>query len=234
MNGIDHLGFTDVVPRLLGLLDNPGSGSPSSPPHTAEVQLAAGEAASRRRVHLGIAQGGRSSKVWKRVASSLKASKHSRSDRSDGREGDYWSMDETELDVAESVANVLCVVGSVTLQYLTAEFEPYSSAHRPDIVFIPSDGPNRDRVFVVEVRVTKPSYRPNVRALISHREFVLAELGGYHFFGVATSADLSDADIAALAIDGVHAMCNISSADEITAAIRDWSKSALTPPWTGE
>lgn len=59
----------------------------------------------------------------------------------------------SELEFAEALAMQLGRFGHAELVYITAEFAPFSSAQRPDILFVPKDGPFARQYVVVELRL---------------------------------------------------------------------------------
>src|SRR5215216_3192820 len=93
-----------------------------------------------------------------------------------------------ELQVATTALQELRGYGTVELQYITAEFEPFSSAQRPDIVFWPNSGPNEGRPFVVELRMPVNANRelPTPENIREHQEFVDADSTDYLYFALAT------------------------------------------------
>ena len=144
----------------------------------------------------------------------------------------------SNLDVAGTAQALLSAHGTVELAYLTAEFEPFSSSQRPDVLFLPATGPNAGRWFVVELRVD-PSARgrlPSVMALIEHRRFLQEDMSGaYLFFAVATHlSNLNDEDRAQLAVAGVEVLMTIDSGRALADAILAWASSARIPPWAAE
>lgn len=143
----------------------------------------------------------------------------------------------TNLRVAEEALELLRDVGIVDLKYLTAEFEPFSSRDRPDLIFIPNSGPNAGRVFVVELRLRLPSsgLMPSRRALVAHRQFVQEDLvGRYMFFAVATSVTVDSDARAALAIEGVHLLDGVAGGKALALGLLRWAKEATPPPWASE
>ena len=83
-------------------------------------------------------------------------------------------MARLELEVATAAVRELNGHGAAELQYITAGFEPYSSAQRPDVVFWPDSGPNQGQPFFVELRmpVSATQRLPTPDVLQERREFV--------------------------------------------------------------
>lgn len=95
----------------------------------------------------------------------------------------------TELDLANRLSELLRVHGDVSLQYITANFEPFSSQTRPDVVFTSSSGD----IYCVELRFNRS--RPVSGALFAslpeHASFVKSQAeGGNVHFAFATDADI--------------------------------------------
>lgn len=144
----------------------------------------------------------------------------------------------SNLDAANTAQALLSAQGSVELAYLTAEFEPFSSNQRPDLMFLPATGPNAGRWFVVELRVDASARvkLPPVAALIEHRRFLQEELkDAYVFFAVATYlSELDPRDVAELAVAGVEVLGAIDSGRTLADAVVAWARSAEVPPWAVE
>lgn len=143
----------------------------------------------------------------------------------------------TNLRVAREALELLRDGGFVDLKYLTAEFEPFSSGDRPDVVFVPNVGSNAGRVFVVELRLTLPSSgrMPPVLALAEHRRFIQEDLDGrYMFFAVATAVAVAPDVRAALAIEGVHVLEGIAGGKALALALLRWVDEVAVPPWVPE
>jgi hypothetical protein len=58
-----------------------------------------------------------------------------------------------ELACANAAADILKKRGKVFIGYITAGLEPYSAQQKPDISFVPAQGPNAGRVFFIELRL---------------------------------------------------------------------------------
>lgn len=137
-----------------------------------------------------------------------------------------------ELAIAQAAAEELRSSGDVSLRYITAEFEPFSSGQRPDIVYIPNSGPNQDRIFIVELRTSRPRYRVDPDILEEHRNFATEDLGTeYAYFALATTSQVSIEHRAALAIRGISTFESIQSGKELARSIEAWSNVSEPPPW---
>src|SRR5688500_16888938 len=102
-----------------------------------------------------------------------------------------------ELGYVGAAAEILKHRGKVFVGYITAELEPYSAQQKPDISFVPDEGPHAGGVFFVELRLFDNQRFPPgyLKALREHRIF--AQEGAeceYAGFALATNVELgSDA-----------------------------------------
>jgi hypothetical protein len=141
-------------------------------------------------------------------------------------------MPPNSLDFVSKAAALLEEHGNAQLQYITAEFEPFSSAQRPDLIFIPHAGVNCGRIFVTECRVHPSRFELDPLLMEEHRNFVLEDMNGYHFFALATHAAVTAEMRAALAIRGVEVLDNVETPHALAEAVLAWSRAAETPPWS--
>lgn len=135
------------------------------------------------------------------------------------------------LKTAEAAASRLAEYGSSHLAYVTAEFEPYSSAQRPDIVFVPTDGPNAGSTFFTEIRLTHETRRALLTptSLAEHRAFIQDEFEGYLFFALAISLKAPERDRAALAGHGIDVLDSVESGEMLASKILTWAQTAVRP-----
>lgn len=147
-------------------------------------------------------------------------------------------MSASNLRFAEEAAELLREDGLAELRYLTAEFEPFSSSQRPDLLFSPRLGRGAGRWFVIEMRVELPPHGrpPPVAALIEHRAFIQDDLGAtYVFFGLATNGSVLDTEaIAQLAVEGVEVFSGVKNGAVLADVVREWSGRAEPPPWASQ
>src|ERR1700731_2531263 len=110
-----------------------------------------------------------------------------------------------ELTYASAAADILKLRGKVFIGYVTAGLQPYSSQQKPDISYVPNEGPNAGRMFFVELRLFDGARLPRhlLNSLPEHRSFALegadCDYGGYAF---ATNAKLEPDTIQRLAESG--------------------------------
>lgn len=57
-----------------------------------------------------------------------------------------------ELLLANELAAQLSASGSCVVEYATAEMQPFSNAHRPDLVYTPASGPYSGQTVFIEVK----------------------------------------------------------------------------------
>jgi hypothetical protein len=134
-------------------------------------------------------------------------------------------MSGLELEVASDAVRELSGHGLAELQYITAGFEPYSSAQRPDLVFWPGNGPNQSRAFVVELRMPKNANQrlPSLEAFQEHRSFIETEPPDCLYFAFATGRKIDESLRSALSIQGIEVFENIKSGLDLTNRILRWS-----------
>jgi hypothetical protein len=78
-----------------------------------------------------------------------------------------------ELELVQELARRLAPYGAASIAYLTAEFQPFSNAQKPDLVFSPASGGRKGQTAVVEFKV-EASPRATGRSflnLLEHKEF---------------------------------------------------------------
>lgn len=78
-----------------------------------------------------------------------------------------------ELAFAEELRDLLNSHGSARLEYITAEFQPFSNQQRPDIVFAPRHGGFVGQPIFIEVKLSTKPIRDGhgLRILVDHKEF---------------------------------------------------------------
>ena len=134
-------------------------------------------------------------------------------------------MPRLELEVANEAARELDNHGFAELKYITAEFEPYSSAQRPDLVFWPGTGPNEGRAFVVELRMpiiaSQTLLSPEV--LLEHRNFFETDPPDSLCFALATGRSVDESYRSALSNLDIQVLENIASGSDLADRILKWS-----------
>ncbi|HMG75300.1 MAG TPA: hypothetical protein VK582_17515 [Pyrinomonadaceae bacterium] len=134
-------------------------------------------------------------------------------------------MSEQELKVASAAVQQLRGYGLAELQYITAGFEPYSSAQRPDVVFWPDSGPNEGLTFVVELRIPTNASQtlPAPETLQEHRQFVETDPPDRLCFALATARRIDEALRLSLSARGIEVLDNIESGEDLAQRILRWS-----------
>lgn len=130
-----------------------------------------------------------------------------------------------ELQIATTAVQELRDHGVAELQYITAEFEPYSSAQRPDIVFLPDSGPNQGLPFVVELRMPVNTSRklPTLGNLQEHKAFIDADSPDCVYFALATHCTIDKETRSALCAQGIEVFDSIESGEDLAHRILKWS-----------
>jgi len=130
-----------------------------------------------------------------------------------------------ELQVATDAVQELGGHGFAELQYITAGFEPFSSAQRPDVVFWPDVGPNEGRAFVVELRmpVNAGQELPAPEILEEHRAFFETDPPDRLSFALATSRGIDSTLRSVLSSKGIEVLDKIQSGSELAHRILTWS-----------
>lgn len=138
-----------------------------------------------------------------------------------------------ELEVANTAARELRKHGTVKLEYITAEFEPYSSAQRPDLVFWPDTGPNKGCTFFIELRMpANPSRRlPSTDSLQEHKDFLGNFPPNSLFFAIGTSRKIDDDTFRSdVSSRGIEILDNIESGKDLARKILGWSHTPQSTP----
>src|SRR5688572_19086378 len=110
-----------------------------------------------------------------------------------------------ELEFAEHVAEHLHAHGNVELRYITAEFAPFTSQFKPDVLFQPKSGPNRGTLYFVEFKLAhgRPLLPHEIGALVEHRQFAMESIGIPDIrFGYVTDVAVDEISIARLKENG--------------------------------
>jgi len=130
-----------------------------------------------------------------------------------------------ELQMATDAVQELSGHGFAELQYITAGFEPFSSAQRPDVVFWPDEGPNEGRAFVIELRIPGNASQelPAPEILQQHRAFVETEPPHRFCFALATSRGIDSTLRSVLSSKGIEVLDNIQSGGDLAERILRWS-----------
>lgn len=129
-----------------------------------------------------------------------------------------------ELSLATAAAEHLRATGAVELLYITAEFEPYTSAQRPDLVFFPDRGPSSGKSFVVEIRVPRTGRGiPTVEELCEHRDFMKTEEQPLPQFALATNRSVSDDFRYALRANEIEVFDRVTSGKDLASRVLQWT-----------
>jgi hypothetical protein len=83
-------------------------------------------------------------------------------------------MEKRELAFAEELLRLVSAFGLGRLEYITAEFEPFSAQRRPDLILVPSGGAYANTTVVVEFRFPRNEYilRGSLLQIPERRDFV--------------------------------------------------------------
>lgn len=128
-----------------------------------------------------------------------------------------------ELSLATAAAEHLRGNGTVELLYITAEFEPYSSAQRPDLAFFPERGPSSGKSFVIEIRVPRPGRGlPTVEELCEHRDFIKTEGHQIPQFALATNRSVSDEFRCSLQANKIEVFDLVVSGKDLASRVLQW------------
>lgn len=133
-----------------------------------------------------------------------------------------------ELEIVELAARLLRDFGSTTVEYITAEFSPFSAQFRPDLAFRPNAMPGH--TFLVEYRVTPPqgvTASPDARAkqLAEHRDFVLTDPKTTLHFAFASSGDRDEELAKLLCANSVAYLAPITSSQALADTVYEWANS---------
>jgi len=131
-----------------------------------------------------------------------------------------------ELEIATNAVQELNNYGFAELQYITAGFEPYSSAQRPDVIFWPGSGPSEGMAFVVELRMPLSASQtlPSPEILKEHRSFLETEPPASLSFALATGRHIDESFRLALSNINIQVFENITSGRDLADHILRWSK----------
>lgn len=136
----------------------------------------------------------------------------------------YENMKTIELEIAKETVNHLRGHGVVEMQYITAQFEPYTRHLIPDIVFWPTFGSNRGQAFVIELHMQDDNKQVIfTNELLKHREFVVLGAEVQINYALATSQKVSSDIKSSLAILKIMIFDEIKTGIQLAVALLDWS-----------
>lgn len=133
-----------------------------------------------------------------------------------------------ELEIVEAAARLLRDYGSTTVEYITAEFSPFSAQFRPDLAFKPIDMPGH--IFLVEYRVSPPqgfteSPEALAKQLAEHRDFVSTGPMTTLHFAFASSGDRDSELSKSLHANSVEYLAPITSSQVLADTVHEWAES---------
>lgn len=129
----------------------------------------------------------------------------------------------TEAQIISEAADDLRRNGRVTIEYITAEFAPFSDQFRPDLLFVSNSTPGS--VYFVEFRLTRNVHwrtsSDMLRQLAEHKDFVSAGATGVRY-AFASDCTLSQSSITLLLENGIEFLGPIDSGHSLAEKILDW------------
>jgi len=134
----------------------------------------------------------------------------------------------TDLQIAENVRDLLRADGEVSLVYITANFEPFSSQGRPDVVFVPRNAPTH--CFCVELRFgrRKPLSPAAAAALPEHLAFVRSAVEFPTVeFAFATDEHLEPGVTTSLIEQNVRPFSGVTDAVDLSDRMTRWTRLVL-------
>lgn len=132
-------------------------------------------------------------------------------------------MSDPELDFAEELVSLLRPRGAASLEYITAEMQPFSNAQRPDVVWVPNAGGYAAQTFFFEIKLsTKPILLGRgFRNLLENLEFATEGLGrAITRYVFITSANVPEFPERLLSENRVHVIASISTPEAVLAYLR--------------
>ncbi|WP_332770519.1 hypothetical protein [Phenylobacterium sp.] len=112
-----------------------------------------------------------------------------------------------ELQLVQMLGRELAAHGNASVAYLTAEFQPFSNAQRPDLIFVPASGGRKGQTAVVELKM-EAMPRSTGRSflnLLEHKEFCEEALERtIYCYAFVTNQPVPELSVAQLARGGVH------------------------------
>lgn len=133
-----------------------------------------------------------------------------------------------ELEVAREAVALLQPRGAARLVYVTAEFEPFSSSTRPDVLFVPEPHNGRSDIFVIELRMAGEgedcsSWTDN---FADRKTFVEEDQEDVNVhYGLATSLTADNQFKSRMEEVGVHFFDAIRDAKSLAGVVLDWAES---------
>jgi hypothetical protein len=132
-------------------------------------------------------------------------------------------MSDPELAFAEELASLLHPRGAASLEYITAEMQPFSNAQRPDVVWTPNAGGYAGQIFFFEIKLsTKPillgrGFRNLVDNLNFATEALERAITRYVFI---TSANVPEFSERLLSENKVHVIASVSTPEAVLSYLR--------------
>ncbi|ESQ89766.1 hypothetical protein [Asticcacaulis benevestitus] len=121
-----------------------------------------------------------------------------------------------ELELVTELASLLRKHGDVSVEYVTAEMQPFTNQFKPDILFSPTlGGYSRQKIFI-EIKLKLKNMGVFIKTLPAHKEFaeeyMEIPITKYVF---ATSIGIDELTSKRLENIGITALTGISTAKEI-------------------
>ncbi|MGX7709444.1 hypothetical protein [Methylobacterium sp. Gmos1] len=129
----------------------------------------------------------------------------------------------TEFELASALAKQLSYDGAVELVYLTAEFQPFSNAQKPDIIFKPRRGAWAGQIVIIEIKIESAPRRTGraYQNLVEHKQFCAESLNERIAKLIfVTNQPVPQFSVALLARDGIIVVDHSGEADQTATAIR--------------
>jgi hypothetical protein len=128
-----------------------------------------------------------------------------------------------ELEVAAAATRILNSRGHCELRYDTAQFEPYSSAQRPDLVFSLDSDPYD--IFFTELRMPLNATQilPSAEVLEERRRFIASEHSKNFRFALAADRAVDQNYRQALSARSIELFAEIESGSDLASRVLSWS-----------
>jgi hypothetical protein len=133
-------------------------------------------------------------------------------------------MSAPELAFAEKIQRFLQAVGTASLEYITAEFQPFSNQQRPDVVFVPRVGGYEGQTIFIEIKLSaKPiGSARGFQRLVEKKQFASEALGariGRYLY--VTNESVPELLKKRLEQEGIQVLDDIANEPELEAQLQE-------------
>lgn len=136
--------------------------------------------------------------------------------------GSKMKIENKELNLITESSLKLAIYGEVEILYVTAEFQPFSNQHKPDLKFIPNN--SKDIFFIEYKSHSKKDLNKNyVESIVEHKSFLVEDTLISINYAFATDNDIDHKLVEFLNNKGITVFESVNDSDNLVDKILNWS-----------